>query len=399
LVERWPLVGFPVSPQPVRLDRLVQDGANLLAALEWARRQPCDLGLRLGAALGDYFVHSGRVNDGRRWLDEALATGTDDPRLRSWALREAGGLAWRQGDYETALARDEEALEIADSIGDPLLHAAALHALAFVELSAGDIAAALDHGHKALDLSRAYGDERTVGFAELALGWASYAQGDPAAGDAHMRAAIEANQRVGDIYITGHAQLGLQFGACLAGDAEAQRVHLFAALAAMNEGAHIQRTDWLWAALTLAAHEGRPHTTIRLLGAVGVLEQGQGATRAPAQFTVLFTPLFERAVQDLSPALVARLLDEGRQMQWDDLVAEILVEATPEHPLLTPREHQITELVAAGHTNATIAENLTISRRTVESHIEHIKQKLGLDSRHKIIVWALQEPTRSTPAT
>jgi predicted ATPase/DNA-binding CsgD family transcriptional regulator len=389
LVERWHQVGFPVSPQPVRLHRLVTDGTNLLAALEWARRQPSDLGLRLGATLGDYFVHDGQLNAARRWLDEALAKGTDDPRLRSWALREAGGLAWRQGDYESARAYDQAALEIARSIGDPLLQAAALHALTFAELSAGDIAAALDHGQQALTITRACGDERTIGFAELALGWAGYAQGDPVAGDEHMHGALAANRDVGDSYITAHAHLGLQFGACLAGDAEAQRAHLVATLAAVDSGAHIERTDWLWAALTLAAHEGRAHTTVRLLGAVGVLEQGQGGIRAPAQFAELFAPLFEQAVRYVRPALVERLLDQGRQMRWDDLVADVLAEPGARHPTLTPREHEIAELVAEGLSNATIAEKLVISPRTVESHVDHIKRKLGLDARGKIIVWVL----------
>jgi len=397
LVERWHVVGFPGSPQPVRVHLLVEDGANLLAAFEWARGQPSDLGLRLGAALGDYFVHVGRVNDGRRWLDEALAKGTDDPRLRSWALREVGGLAWRQGDYASARAQDQEALDIASAIGDPHLQAAALHSLAFVELSAGDVASALDHGHKALDLTRAHGDVRTLGFAELALGWASYAQDDPAAGDEHMRAALEVDQ--GDLYITGQAHLGLQFGACLAGDVDAQRTHLVAALEAMNDGAPFHRTDWLWAALTLTAHEGRSYTTLRLLGAIGAMERSQGATKAPAQFTTLFAPLFERAVRDVRPVLVERLLDQGRQMPWDAIVADILAEPGADHPNLTPREHEIAGLVAEGLSNPAIAHKLTISRRTVESHIDHIKQKLELDSRNKILVWVLQESSHSAPPT
>jgi DNA-binding NarL/FixJ family response regulator len=138
---------------------------------------------------------------------------------------------------------------------------------------------------------------------------------------------------------------------------------------------------------------------VRLLGAVGVLEQSQGGTKAPEQFAVLFAPLFERAVRDVSPALVDRLLDEGRQMQWDDLVAEVLAEPAAEHPALTPREHEIIGLIAEGLANAAIAEKLMISRRTVESHIDHIKQKLGLASRNQIIVWVLHGPTSGTPST
>jgi ATP/maltotriose-dependent transcriptional regulator MalT len=398
LVERWNRAGFPASPRPVRLHRLVPDGTNLLAAFEWAHHQPSDLGLRLGAALGDYFAHDGRINDGRRRLDEALAKGTDDLRLRSWALREVGSLAWRQGDYASARTRDQEALEIARSIGDSHLEAAALHALALVELSAGDTAAALGHGHDALEICRARGDERSIGFAGLALGWANYARADRVAGDEHMHAALDANRSIGDIYITGQAHLGLQFGACLAGDAEAQRDHLVASLAAMDEGAPSYRTDWLWAALTLTAHQGRAHTTMRLLGAIGTMEQSLGGTRAPARLADLFAPLVERALRNVRPALVEPLLEQGRQMRWDDLVAEILTSPGAPATPLTPREHQIAELVAEGLANAAIADELVISRRTVESHIDHIKQKLGLDSRNAIIVWILRDsPTPPSP--
>ena len=47
------------------------------------------------------------------------------------------------------------------------------------------------------------------------------------------------------------------------------------------------------------------------------------------------------------------------------------------------------ELVAAGLTNVEIGARLFISKRTVESHIEHAKQKLGLVSRPQLMLWGL----------
>lgn len=48
---------------------------------------------------------------------------------------------------------------------------------------------------------------------------------------------------------------------------------------------------------------------------------------------------------------------------------------------LTPREQDVAELVADGHTNRMIAERLHLSPRTVESHVARILQKTGLRSR------------------
>jgi DNA-binding NarL/FixJ family response regulator len=47
---------------------------------------------------------------------------------------------------------------------------------------------------------------------------------------------------------------------------------------------------------------------------------------------------------------------------------------------LTPREREVVYLVAAGYNNASIAEQLYISRRTVEVHRSRAMQKLGVNS-------------------
>ncbi|QIS14226.1 helix-turn-helix transcriptional regulator [Nocardia arthritidis] len=59
---------------------------------------------------------------------------------------------------------------------------------------------------------------------------------------------------------------------------------------------------------------------------------------------------------------------------------------------LTPREHQVLELVADGCTNMTIARRLDISRRTVDKHLDHIRAKLAVPNRTAAALAAF--PTR-----
>jgi non-specific serine/threonine protein kinase len=51
---------------------------------------------------------------------------------------------------------------------------------------------------------------------------------------------------------------------------------------------------------------------------------------------------------------------------------------------LTRREREIAVLVSDGLTNRQIADRLVISRRTVDSHLEHIRAKLAVSSRSEI---------------
>jgi DNA-binding CsgD family transcriptional regulator len=64
---------------------------------------------------------------------------------------------------------------------------------------------------------------------------------------------------------------------------------------------------------------------------------------------------------------------------------------------LTARELQVAALIAEGLTNAKIARVLGVAARTVDAHVEHIRNKLGLRSRAQIAVWASER--RQAPAT
>ncbi|HWW68083.1 MAG TPA: response regulator transcription factor [Solirubrobacterales bacterium] len=57
---------------------------------------------------------------------------------------------------------------------------------------------------------------------------------------------------------------------------------------------------------------------------------------------------------------------------------------------LSEREREVLRLIALGHTNAEVAEQLYLSIRTVESHRASIQRKLGLSSRAELVRYALE---------
>jgi two-component system response regulator NreC len=70
-----------------------------------------------------------------------------------------------------------------------------------------------------------------------------------------------------------------------------------------------------------------------------------------------------------------------------------LIAAAPEAPSgppdgLSDREVEVLRLVALGHTNAEISDQLYLSVRTVESHRAHIQQKVGRTTRSELVAYA-----------
>ncbi|MBV9231583.1 MAG: response regulator transcription factor, partial [Chloroflexi bacterium] len=65
--------------------------------------------------------------------------------------------------------------------------------------------------------------------------------------------------------------------------------------------------------------------------------------------------------------------------------------ATFEHPLnvLTPREVEVLKLVAEGHTNQEIADQLVLSIKTVQAHRANVMEKLGLHDITHLVRFAI----------
>jgi DNA-binding NarL/FixJ family response regulator len=57
---------------------------------------------------------------------------------------------------------------------------------------------------------------------------------------------------------------------------------------------------------------------------------------------------------------------------------------------LTEREIEVLQLAGMGITNREVADRLSISHRTVQAHLSHIFNKLGVGSRTEAVVYALR---------
>ena len=78
------------------------------------------------------------------------------------------------------------------------------------------------------------------------------------------------------------------------------------------------------------------------------------------------------------------------------LIPRHTVPALPQpHPLLSAREVEVVELLAAGEPNRLIARKLSISEGTVKTHVTHILRKLGAANRAEAVAyWLRDAPAR-----
>lgn len=79
----------------------------------------------------------------------------------------------------------------------------------------------------------------------------------------------------------------------------------------------------------------------------------------------------------LAAAPLTKLIDRQARRQRIPL----LHKATPQLGTLTPREHEVLELLGWGRTNKEIAQELVLSVRTVGLHVSRVLAKLGAGNR------------------
>jgi DNA-binding NarL/FixJ family response regulator len=86
-----------------------------------------------------------------------------------------------------------------------------------------------------------------------------------------------------------------------------------------------------------------------------------------------------------SPRLAGFVLDAFASMPATDGVPASF---DPELDQLSGREREVLRLIARGYTYKELARELSISSKTVESHVSAVLRKLQLSSRHQLTKWA-----------
>ena len=178
---------------------LEADYKNLQAAMAWGLEEEPELALRLGVALRRFWVLQGYWAEGLEALGQALERGTEVPvGLRLKALREAGVLAWRQGDDERAKGLLQESLNLSRERGDKESMGDALIDLGHVALRQGDSTAARDFYEESLAIRREIGDKNGIAGSLISLGDMAHNQGDYIAARGFYEESLAIYREIGD---------------------------------------------------------------------------------------------------------------------------------------------------------------------------------------------------------
>jgi DNA-binding CsgD family transcriptional regulator len=247
--------------------------------------------------------------------------------------------------------------------------------MSLVAYFANDLAAARSHAQESADLHRKLGDEKVVAFLLACLASLAIDRADHAGATAHLAESLAISRAKGD------------------------RVDL----------AFVLETS-----ASLAVATGEPERALLLAGAAAALRESVAALPVP-----LWRMKLESSLATARRALGPRAAEEAFAAGTRMSVAEAIDFAarvervsdgsgagpSPPGPAgaagLTKRELEIAVLVARGMTNKDMAKRLFIAPRTVDAHVEHIRNKLGYHSRAQVAAWATEQGLlgESTPAS
>ena len=421
-------------------DRLESEHDNLRAALSWSLEGgDAEMALQLVANLWWFWYKRGHLSEGRRWLEEALEQIASPAPARAEALNGAGVLARNQSDYERAQEWLEESLVLRRDLGDKAGTSMVLVDLGTVAGDRGDVGQAAEFFEKSLRLKKELGDTWGTALVLGNLGVAAHHRGDLADAAALLQESLELFRVLGDkgsvAWTSGtlgevaedqndYEKAAASYQGSLAlyrkvGDKEGiaeltrslgriaqvqsdygRAATLYDESLRLNKelGERLGIARDLEGMAALRAARGRSESATRLWAAAEVLREEISAPLENVE-RAKHEALTSAARQTLGEAAFANAWAEGRKLSPEQALEawreqEIVPEPEPiETPArlagLTAGEAQVLRLVASGMTNVRVAEELFVSRRTVEAHLRSIYRKLGVASRTEATRYAI----------
>jgi predicted ATPase/DNA-binding CsgD family transcriptional regulator len=430
------------------LERLETEYDNLRAVLRWSSEgEEPEIGLRLASALWPFWYTHGHYGEGREWLEGALSkSGGSLAILRAKALSGAGVLTFLQCEYERAATLIEESLALYRDQEDKQGVASALQTLGSVARERGRYDRAVAFHEESLALQRELGNEEGIARSLDGLGFAAWLQEDHGRAEALCTEALALYRELEDAEGVAWSLVNLGATAQHQGDLERAAELLNEGLAFSRRAGYKEGVAWSlnqlgiveqrrgnyeraaellreslevhrdlgdrWRTASVleglassARERGRFERAARLLGGAEALRGAIGAPLPPCE-----RPDCERNVSALRAAMgeeaFAKARAEGHAMTPEQTVEYALEKggepakysAPQEVPsagrysdVLTRREQEVAVLVARGMTNRQIARELTISERTVTTHVDHILNKLGGTSRAQVAAWVVEQ--------
>ena len=406
--HRW-YAGLAARPEafgPGRAEwiaALDADHDNLRAALRFSLFDPgqAAAGAEMACDLWRYWETHGHLTEGRRILAALLERLDRTSPARPRALWTAGYLAVLQGDIPEARALLEAGASAGQTAGDVRAIAYASTYLVSVLYYLGQPGRGQTMAETALRLHREADDQIGVALVLTASGYMHLFSGEPQLAAERFGECASVCESSGNVWYHTYAQWGLAAAQWLLADREGVAALASAALSVMRD-----LDDPIGVALcldTLAWVAAGQRQAVRALTLLGAVDAAWSAIQnAPANsLRKQHDAALGAARATISESAYQAATAKGAAMSQAEAVAFALGESPrpgpavrQDRPRLTRREQDVAALVAQGMSNSQIAATLVISVRTVETHVQHIMDKLGCDTRAQIAAWSAAQAPR-----
>lgn len=383
------------------LDRLDAELPNFRAALSWYGEQgDVESWVRLASALGQFWLGRSHLQEGRDWMERALARGMRlSPPLRARGLAVLAELAVYQIDPR-AMDIYEEAYDLAAATDDVPCQFAVRMGQTIAALIHDDLDGARRWADAGVALTRTFPERFGGHQARTARGVrglvAAYRQELDLAEDL-LRGCLEDEKLEDDGAFPALANKGLGLVAWARGDHAAALALFQRSLAWYARSGDRWQVIYCLGQIAIILPPTSAQATVELLGTCAKL-RAQIGIRQPEQAAHAADEAVASARGVLGEAAFAAAWDAGEAQSVDEAVATALsLEIPPElpeplnaHPLLTAREIDVLRLVAEGQSDKEIAAALGITYRTTTTYMTAILTKLNVTSRTAAATQALR---------
>lgn len=298
------------------------NGAELEEAFTWLRGSGrTEEAARLALDLEKHWMASGRLAEGRRWLDQLQDTGALSEQTRALVLHSLGMLAFWLGDDTAARAAFEETRTIAQRAGTSNEEALALAGLARLALRAGDLEEARSLCEHALRIEEDAGYSRGRSSALHVLSVAAQMRGDLVDARHKMYQRMELERRAGSLRLVAAESGNLSAVERQLGNLTRARELALEALEIEERQEDVWSLPYTFNQLAaIAVAEGEPQRAAILLAVAARMVEEQGAQWPPDEAPVFAASRASARVELGDDGFVA-CDRRGNEMSWRDATA------------------------------------------------------------------------------